>query len=106
MDLHARTIASPSTVWRGHPLPLGATWDGQGVNFALYSEHADKVELCLFDADGRETRIRLREHTHYVWHAYIPDIGPGQRYGYRVHGAYDPDQGLRFNPDVVVLDPY
>jgi len=90
----------------GDPYPLGATWDGEGVNFALYSEDAEKVELCLFDAQGRETRVRLREHTHFVWHGYLPGIAPGQRYGYRVHGPYDPDQGLRFNPNVVLLDPY
>jgi isoamylase len=90
----------------GDPHPLGATWDGAGVNFALYSEDAQKVELCLFDADGTETRVRLREHTHFVWHGYLPGLQPGQRYGYRVYGPYDPGQGLRFNPNVVLLDPY
>ena len=94
------------TLCPGEPYPLGATWDGEGVNFALYSEHAEKVELCLFDAEGHETRVRLRENTHFVWHGYLPGLGPGQRYGYRVHGPYEPEQGLRFNPDLVVLDPY
>jgi glycogen operon protein len=76
------------------------------VNFALYSEHAQKVELCLFDAQGAETRVALREQTHFVWHGYVPGIGPGQRYGFRVHGPYAPERGLRFNPNAVLLDPY
>ena len=90
----------------GEPYPLGATWDGQGVNFALYSEHATRVELCLFDDEGRETRLPLKEQTHRVWHGYVRGLRPGQRYGYRVHGPYEPDKGLRFNPNVVLLDPY
>ncbi|MBB6097536.1 glycogen operon protein [Deinobacterium chartae] len=90
----------------GNPYPLGATWDGEGVNFALYSENATGVELCLFDASGQETRIPVRQQTAFVWHVYLEGIRPGQRYGYRVHGPYDPEQGLRFNPHVVVLDPY
>ena len=90
----------------GQPYPLGATWDGDGVNFALYSENATRVELCLFDADGNETRLPLREQTAFVWHGHVPLLRPGQRYGYRVHGPYEPDQGLRFNPNVVLLDPY
>lgn len=90
----------------GDPYPLGAHWDGSGVNFALYSEHATGVELCLFDSSGHETRVPLREQTHFVWHAYLPGLGPGQRYGWRVHGPYDPDRGLRFNANVVLLDPY
>jgi glycogen operon protein len=96
-------------VWPGRPYPLGATWDGAGVNFALFSENATKVELCLFDAPAatREThRITLREHTDQVWHAYLPDVLPGQLYGYRVHGPYEPKNGHRFNPHKVVLDPY
>jgi isoamylase len=96
-------------VWPGHPSPLGATWDGKGVNFALFSEHATKVELCLFDAvDAKiETHcIPLPEQTDQVWHAYLPEVSPGQLYGYRVHGPYDPTQGHRFNPHKVVLDPY
>jgi len=92
----------------GSPFPLGATWDGSGVNFALFSAHAEKVELCLFDPKGqRETdRIALPEFTHEVWHGYFPDLRPGQLYGYRVHGPYDPKAGMRFNPNKLLLDPY
>ncbi|HEY3496620.1 MAG TPA: glycogen debranching protein GlgX, partial [Polyangiaceae bacterium] len=90
----------------GSAHPLGATWDGEGVNFALFSAHATGVELCLFDADGGETRVPLTQKTAFVWHAYLPDVRPGQRYGYRVQGPYDPAQGHRFNPNVVLLDPY
>lgn len=90
----------------GAPYPLGASWDGQGVNFALYSENAARVELCLFEHDDAETRVTLEHQTGFCRHGYIPDIGPGQRYGYRVHGPYAPLQGLRFNPNVVLLDPY
>lgn len=96
-------------IWPGHSYPLGANWDGAGVNFALFSEHASKVELCLFDsprATVESRRIVLREHTDAVWHAYLPDCHPGQLYGYRVHGPYDPAQGHRFNPNKVLLDPY
>ncbi len=97
------------TVLPGKPHPLGATWDGTGVNFALYSEAATSVELCLFDADepGRQREsIRLPEITAYVWHGYVPGISPGQLYGYRVHGPYDPPRGLRFNPAKLLVDPY
>src|SRR5689334_8701169 len=90
----------------GNPYPLGAIWDGNGVNFALYSEHASSVELCLVDDSGGETRIPLRERTAFVWHVYLPGIGPGQRYGYRVNGPYEPQRGLRFNPNNLLLDPY
>ncbi|MGH7199583.1 MAG: glycogen debranching protein GlgX, partial [Planctomycetaceae bacterium] len=96
-------------IWPGKPYPLGATWDGKGVNFALYAENAAKVELCLFDsvADLREsTRIPLPEYTDLVWHGYLPDVSPGQLYGYRVHGPYDPEEGHRFNPHKILLDPY
>ncbi len=96
-------------VWPGHPYPLGATWDGSGVNFAIYSENAAKVELCLFDgADAKQEsqRIELKEQTDMVWHVYLPDLRPGQLYGYRVHGPYEPSQGHRFNPHKVLLDPY
>jgi glycogen operon protein len=88
--------------------PLGATWDGSGVNFALYSANATRVELCLFDRHGRREvdRIPLPEQTHEVWHGYLPDIRPGQLYGYRVHGPYDPGQGHRFNPNKLLIDPY
>ena len=93
----------------GAPYPLGAVWDGAGVNFALFSEHATKVELCLFDSadDQKESqRIELKEQTDMVWHGYMPWILPGQVYGYRVHGPYDPAAGHRFNPAKIVLDPY
>ena len=93
-------------IWRGASHPLGATWDGAGVNFALYSEHAEAVDLCLFDADGSEQRIRLTEHTDLVWHCYLPDVRPGQRYGYRVHGPYEPASGHRFNAAKLLIDPY
>ena len=96
-------------VWPGRPFPLGATWDGKGVNFALFSEHATKVELCLFDspeATAEAQRIHLREQTDQVWHAYLPDVKPGQLYGYRVHGPYEPQKGHRFNPHKLVLDPF
>ncbi len=91
----------------GSPFPRGAAWDGRGVNFSLFSENSEGVELCLFDASGKnETRIRIRERTNGVWHLYLPDIKPGQLYGYRVHGPYDPHTGLRFNPSKLLLDPY
>ncbi|MEM8550819.1 MAG: alpha-amylase family glycosyl hydrolase, partial [Pseudomonadota bacterium] len=92
----------------GSPDPLGARWDGSGTNFALFSAHATKVELCLYEAGGRrETqRIALPEHTHDVWHGYLPDVRPGQAYGYRVHGPYEPDAGHRFNPSKLLIDPY
>ena len=94
-------------VWPGRPYPLGATWDASGVNFALFSEHAERVELCLFDEAGTQThRVELREQTDMVWHASLPDVRPGQRYGYRVSGPYDPKAGHRFNPAKVVVDPY
>jgi glycogen operon protein len=96
-------------VWPGRPYPLGATWDGAGVNFALYSEHATKVELCLFDntdAAKESQHIELRERTDQVFHAYLPDVLPGQLYAYRVHGPYEPAKGHRFNPNKLVLDPY
>ncbi len=96
-------------VWPGNPYPLGATWDGAGVNFALFAESATKVELCLFDSPEstqESHRITLKEYTDKVWHAYLPDVLPGQLYGYRVHGPYEPTQGHRFNPSKVVLDPY
>ncbi len=90
----------------GQPYPLGASWDGQGTNFALFSENATGVELCLFDDQERETRISLKECEHFVWHAYLPGIGPGQRYAYRCWGPYLPAQGQRFNPNKLLLDPY
>jgi isoamylase len=94
-------------VWPGKPYPLGATWDGAGVNFALFSENATAVELCLFANDGQQTNvIRLREQTNLVWHCYLPEARPGQLYGYRVHGPYEPQDGYRFNPAKLLLDPY
>jgi isoamylase len=96
-------------VWPGSPHPLGATWEGEGVNFALFSQHAEAVELCLFDPfdPQRETlRLRMPERTGGVWHAYLPDVRPGQLYAYRVHGPYDPERGHRFNPHKLLLDPY
>jgi isoamylase len=93
-------------VWPGTPYPLGASWDGTGTNFALFSEAADRVELCLFDDRGRETRIDLPEVDGFVWHGYVLGIGPGQRYGYRVHGPHDPESGDRCNPAKLLLDPY
>ncbi len=95
-------------IWPGTPQPLGATWDGAGVNFALFSAHAERVELCLFDTAGeREVeRIPLPEYTDEVWHGYVPDLLPGRLYGYRVHGPYQPQAGHRFNPHKLLLDPY
>ncbi|GGP84591.1 glycogen debranching protein GlgX [Saccharothrix coeruleofusca] len=92
--------------WPGTPYPLGATYDGVGTNFTLFSEVAEYVELCLFDDDGQETRVRLPEVDGFVHHGYLLGIGPGQKYGYRVHGPYDPEQGLRCNPNKLLIDPY
>ncbi|MBX3324870.1 MAG: glycogen debranching protein GlgX [Nitrospira sp.] len=95
--------------WPGHPYPLGATWDGEGINFALFSENATAVELCLFDgpdAPKESHRIRLEERTDQVWHVYVPGLWPGQHYGYRVHGPYEPEKGHRFNPNKLLIDPY
>ena len=83
--------------WPGHPFPLGPTWDGEGTNFSLFSEHAERVELCLFDDEDRELRLPIEERTAFNWHCYVPGVGPGQRYAYRVHGRYAPEQGHRFN---------
>ena len=93
-------------VWPGRAYPLGATWDGEGVNFALFSERAEKVELCLFDTLGRReiNRLQLREQTDQVWHCFLPEARPGLLYGYRVYGPYEPNKGLRFNPHKLLLD--
>lgn len=101
-------IQNQPVVWPGRPYPLGATWDGEGVNFALFSEHAKKVELCLFDAAGRRElhRVNVREQTDQVWHCYLPEARPGLLYGYRVYGPYDPAKGLRFNHHKLLLDVY
>lgn len=93
-------------IWPGKPYPLGATFDGTGTNFALFSEVAERIELCLIDDDGTETRVDLPEVDAFVWHAYLPSVQPGQRYGYRVHGPYDPRSGHRCNPAKLLLDPY
>jgi isoamylase len=93
-------------IWPGKPYPLGATWDGVGTNFSVFSEVASQIELCLFDADGRETRVPLPEVSAFIFHGYLPNVGPGQRYGYRVHGPWDPEHGHRCNPNKLLLDPY
>jgi isoamylase len=94
-------------LYPGEPFPLGATWDGEGVNFALYAENATGVELCLFNSTEAEThRIRLKERSNHVWHGYIPQLEPGQLYGYRIHGPYEPFIGHRFNPNKLLIDPY
>ncbi|GAA1115572.1 glycogen debranching protein GlgX [Nocardiopsis composta] len=93
-------------VWPGTPYPLGATYDGTGTNFSLFSEAAEAVVLCLFDDSGEETAVPLTEADGFVWHGYLPGIGPGQRYGYRVHGPYAPERGLRCNPAKLLVDPY
>ncbi|WP_030906732.1 glycogen debranching protein GlgX [Streptosporangium amethystogenes] len=93
-------------IWPGDPYPLGATYDGAGTNFALFTEAAERVELCLFDEENQETRVTFTECEGFVWHGYLPGVGPGQRYGYRVHGPYDPRRGQRCNPAKLLLDPY
>ncbi len=101
-------LVQPSLVREGLPFPLGATWDGLGVNLALSSAHATKVELCLFDESGEREleRIELPEYTEEVWHGYLPDARPGTTYAYRVYGPYEPAAGHRFNPNKLLLDPY
>jgi glycogen operon protein len=93
-------------VWPGRPFPLGATWDGGGTNFSVFSEHAEGVELCLFDDDDNETRIDMNNRRAFNWHCYLPEVGPGQRYGLRVHGPYAPSEGHRFNAAKLLIDPY
>ncbi|TAL22835.1 MAG: glycogen debranching enzyme GlgX [Aquabacterium sp.] len=105
----SRTGKASVPAWRveaGSAAPLGAHWDGEGVNFALYSGTAEGVELCLFDDEGHEARLPLARRTYNVWHGYVPGCAPGQRYGWRVHGPWQPEQGLRFNPHKLLLDPY
>src|SRR5690349_23914148 len=101
-------IQTQPIMWPGRPYPLGATWDGEGVNFALFSENAQKVELCLYDGSGNKEvqRIEISERTDQVWHAYLPEARPGLLYGYRAYGPYEPTRGLRFNPQKLLLDPY
>ena len=93
-------------IWPGSPYPLGANYDGTGTNFSLFSEVAEKVELCLFDENGEETRVQLPEVTGFCWHGYLPDVLPGQRYGFRVHGPWDPEAGHRCCAGKLLLDPY
>jgi isoamylase len=93
-------------VWPGRPFPLGPSWDGEGTNFSLFSENAERVELCLFDEHDHETRVEVTDRSHHNWHCYVPGVGPGQRYGYRVHGTYAPAEGHRFNPAKLLIDPY
>jgi glycogen operon protein len=97
-----------TAVWPGEPHPLGATWDGAGVNFALFSAHAEKVELCIFDYSGRRElqRVQIESRTDGIWHCYLPQAGPGVLYGYRIHGRYLPEEGHRFNPHKLLIDPY
>jgi isoamylase len=106
----AMTMTEPRTtpIREGLPHPRGATWDGKGTNFALFSAHATKVEVCIFDEDGEQEleRIELPEYTNQIWHGYLPDVRPGTVYGYRVHGPYEPEAGHRFNPNKLLLDPY
>src|SRR5438034_1710363 len=100
---------TPIKTWLGYPYPLGATWLGNGVNFALFSEHSTSVDLCLFDSmEAREENIRIpvTEHTDQVWHIFLPEARPGQIYGYRVSGPYEPEIGMRFNSSKLLLDPY
>ncbi|HSY14921.1 MAG TPA: glycogen debranching protein GlgX [Jatrophihabitantaceae bacterium] len=99
-------LAGLVQAWPGNPFPLGASWDGEGTNFALWSSTATGVSICLFDPDGQESRIPLGDTTYQVWHGYLPDIGPGQRYGFRVDGPYDPARGLFHNPAKLLVDPY
>jgi isoamylase len=110
IESHHRSVTGQLTrAWHvrpGEPFPLGATWDGQGTNFSLFSEVAERVELCLFDRNGRETRVNLPERTAFCWHAYLRGVGPGQRYGFRVYGPWDPANGLRCNPAKLLVDPY
>jgi isoamylase len=98
--------AAAAEVWPGKAYPLGAAYDGSGTNFAVFSEVAESVELCLFDADGNETRVTLPEVDGFVWHGFLPNVESGQRYGYRIHGPYDPAAGQRCNPNKLLLDPY
>jgi isoamylase len=101
-------LPQATRILEGTSTQLGATWDGLGVNFSLFSANATKVELCLFDQNGTEEiqRIELPEYTNEVWHGYLPDVGPGTVYAYRVHGPYEPEKGHRFNPNKLVSDPY
>src|SRR5277367_6636177 len=100
--------ANPLRLTAGSPYPLGATWDGLGTNFAVFSAHAQRIDLCLFDPSGRReiAHLTMPEYTDAVWHGYLPDAEPGTVYGYRAYGPYDPPRGHRFNPNKLLLDPY
>ncbi len=99
-------MPDPMRPWPGRPTPLGATWDGEGTNIAVFSEGAQAVDVCLFDEAGRETRVALEDSTFHIWHGYLPRVGPGQRYGLRIDGPFDPAAGRRFNPSKLLMDPY
>jgi glycogen operon protein len=105
-EFNAVLAARLDRAWPGSPFPLGASWDGDGVNFAVWSTSADGVDLCLFDGDSKESRIPLDESTYQIWHGYVPGISTGTRYGFRIHGPYDPDAGLFHNPNKLLVDPY
>src|SRR5436309_1823607 len=92
--------------WPGMPFPLGASWDGEGTNFSIWSPSATGAEVCLFDPSGAEHRVRLLEQSFHIWHGYLPGINPGQRYGYRLSGPNEPARGLRHNPAKLLIDPY
>lgn len=102
------TETPTNTICEGLPYPRGASWDGSGTNFAIFSAHATKVEVCIFDNKGEQERerIELPECTNQIWHGYLPEVGPGTVYGYRVYGPYEPENGHRFNPNKLLLDPY
>ena len=99
-------MMAATEIWPGDAYPLGATWDGKGTNFSIFSEAAERIELCLFDDRGREARVELPEMTAFCWHGYVPGVGVGQRYGFRVHGPWAPEQGHRCHPSKLLLDPY
>src|SRR4051794_10960632 len=108
-NLQGPSIEDSIELAPGVPFPQGAAWDGKGVNFSIFSENADAVDLCLFrspDSQQEHRRIRLKHRTNGIWHCYVPDIRPGDLYGFRVHGPYRPDEGKRFNPNKLLLDPY
>ena len=104
----ADRMATTREILPGDPRVRGAHWDGEGTNFSLFSTHAERVELCIFDPKGKREieRLTLPEYTDEIWHGYVPGLGPGALYGYRVHGPYAPEQGHRFNPHKLLIDPY
>ena len=104
--LRGYSLARMTEVWPGQPFPLGATWDGEGTNFSIFTENGEGAELCLYDDAGSETRIEMTQRTALNYHCYVPGVGPGQRYGFRVRGRYAPAEGHRFNPAKLLIDPY